>query len=424
MQIVSLVLLGLFPVLALAVFNRPDPSYAKGFTRIYEGERDFSLRIMQQIRKSFPNDNLFFSPFSNYNALLLAFLASSGETEVELVQALSLNWARNKEQVRTAYVLNRNEHQMRIRQSPFELSSVNRIFVDKSVSVKNNFEMILSGEIKQVDFKYQSGQALREINEWIANETNNQIPDMLSSEEITARTIVVLANAAYLKGQWLSQFKVEQTSLKPFYISPHEQTTVSMMYQKGTFKMSFDRELQAQILKLPYRTQYDSKDTPRSTPEDKSTISMVLILPSSHQVTVDDVISRLTADSLKTLVEGTFATEMEVSLPKFQFEQRLALTPILSNMGITRMFRYGATFEDLTSERITIDDAQHVAKIQVDEMGSTAAAATILFSSRSARQPDPTKFICDHPFLFLIYDEKAHTVLFAGVYSDPRKMQQ
>jgi len=88
------------------------------------------------------------------------------------------------------------------------------------------------------------------------------------------------------------------------------------------------------------------------------------------------------------------------------------------------MFGNRATFEDLTSEHISIDDAQHVAKIKVDEMGSTAAAATILFSSRSARQPDPTKFICDHPFLFLIYDERVNTVLFAGVYSDPRKMQQ
>jgi len=89
------------------------------------------------------------------------------------------------------------------------------------------------------------------------------------------------------------------------------------------------------------------------------------------------------------------------------------------------MFTRNATFGDLTADPISlvIDDAQHLAKIKVDEVGSTAAAATILLVSRSSRQPDPTKFNCNHPFVFLIYDEKVDTILFAGVYSDPRQMQ-
>ncbi|XP_037732527.1 serine protease inhibitor 88Ea [Drosophila subpulchrella] len=422
MQILSLVLLGIFPVLALAVLNTPDQSYVNGYQTIFEGERDFSIRMMQQIRKIYPNGNLFFSPFSTYNALLIAYFGSSKETEMELYNVLNLKWASKKEQVLSAYVVNKGQHQMRVRQSPLELSSVNRVFVDNSVPVSENFTTLLFDEIEKMDFRYQSGNALYEINEWIAEKTNNQIRDMLSADQITARTMVVLANAAYMKGEWLSQFKVEKTSVKPFYINRYERTMVSMMQQSATFKTNDDSQLQAQILKLPYRTQYKSKDPLQSRPENKSDISMVLILPSSSEVSVDDIINRLNADKLKKLVKEIYAREMEVELPKFQFEQRLRLTPILGRMGIRTMFENRATFEDLTSEHISIDDALHVAKIKVDEMGSTAAAATVLFSSRSARQPDPTKFICDHPFLFLIYDERANTVLFAGVYSDPRQM--
>jgi len=332
MQILSLVLLGLFPVLALAVLDTPDHSYAKEFTRIYKGERDFSIRLMQQIRNIYPNSNLFFSPFSTYNALLLAYFGSSSQTEMELYNVLNLKWAAKKEQVRSAYILNKRQHQSRVRQSPLELSSVNRIFVDNSVTVSEYLQTSLFDEIEKIDFRYQPDKALYEINEWIADKTNNQIRDMLSAAEITPRTIVVLANAAYMKGEWLSQFKVEKTSVKPFYINNYEQTMVFMMQQTGTFKSNTDDHLQAQILKLPYRTQYESKDTRQSTPEDKSDVSMVIIMPTSSRDSVDDVISRLNADNLKLLVERTYAREMEVSLPKFQFEQRLGLTPVSLQM--------------------------------------------------------------------------------------------
>ncbi|XP_016999025.2 serine protease inhibitor 88Ea [Drosophila takahashii] len=423
MHILSVVLPGLLPVLALAVFDKPDVSLLKGRSRIFEGEREFSITMMKQIRENHPNKNLFFSPFSTYNALLLAYFASSGQTEQELANVLNLNWALNKEQVRSAYRVDKVLHFARFHQSPLELTSVNRIYVDKNVEVLDHFKKVLYDETEPIDFKNQPAESLKTINDWIAKKTHNQIRDMLSSDEITSRTMLVLANAAYMKGAWLSQFKVEKTSHQPFYINDREQTMVSMMHQSATFKMNIDEHLQAQILKLPYRTQYEKEDEQRLSPEDKSDVSMVLILPTSYENNVNDLISRLDADSLKTLIEQSMPREMEVAVPKFQFEQRLGLTPILVNMGINKMFGSGSTFEDLTPEHVSIDDAQHVAKIKVDEMGSTAAAATILIASRSARQPDPTKFICDHPFVFIIYDERVHTILFAGVYSDPRDMQ-
>ncbi|XP_016999026.2 serine protease inhibitor 88Ea-like [Drosophila takahashii] len=423
MYILRLVLIGIIPVLALAVRDKPPQFYIQGFSRIFEGERDFSITMMKQIRENHPNKNLFFSPFSTYNALLLAYFASSGQTEQELANVLNLNSAFNKEQVRSAYTVNKVIHLARFHQSPMELTSVNRIYVDKNVEVIDYFKTVLYDETEPIDFKNQPAQSLKTINEWIAKKTHNQIRDMLSSDEITSRTMLVLANAAYMKGAWLSQFKVEKTTQQPFYINDREQTMVPMMHQSATFKMNIDEHLQAQILKLPYRTKFITKDDQLLTPEDKSDVSMVLILPTSNYNNVNDLISQLDADSLKTLVEQSIPRELEVAVPKFQFEQRLVLTPILGNMGINKTFGSGSTFENLTPDHISIDGAQHMAKIKVDEMGSTAAAATILLASRSAGRPVPTKFICDHPFVFIIYDERVHTILFAGVYSDPREME-
>ncbi|XP_052834810.1 serine protease inhibitor 88Ea [Drosophila gunungcola] len=423
MHTLSLFLLGILPIIVLADIGKHDQSLLTNRSRIFEGEREFSITMLKQIRKNNPNGNMFFSPYSVYNALLIAFFASSGTTEAQLVNGLYLNWASSKGQVLGAYAVQKKLDDRRAFQNPLQLSSANRIFVDEKVKVVKKFKTLLNDEIKQTDFKNKPMKSLQEINDWIANKTYNQIHDILSSEEITSNTMLVLANAAYMKGQWLSQFKVERTTPKPFYITPNQQEVVPMMRQKGTFKMNIAENLQSQILRLPFRTQYEWADKLNATPDNKSDVSMVLILPSSSEVSIDDVITRLDATLLENLIETSVPREIELSLPKFQFEQRTGITPILANMGITQMFTGDATFDDLTFEHVSFDDAQHVAKIKVDEMGTTAAAATVLFSSRSARPADPNQFNCDHPFLFLIYDHKVKTILFAGVYSDPREMQ-
>lgn len=64
----------------------------------------------------------------------------------------------------------------------------------------------------------------------------------------------------------------------------------------------------------------------------------------------------------------------------------------------------------------------HKAKIEVDEKGSTAAAATAMepFPARAVYRPKPMKFNCDHPFVFVIHDERFDEILFAGIYRGPK----
>lgn len=90
-------------------------------------------------------------------------------------------------------------------------------------------------------------------------------------------------------------------------------------------------------------------------------------------------------------------------------------------MGINSIFDQSADLSGFSVEsNLVFGDAKHVAKIKIDEEGSTAAAATVLFSFRSARPVEPTKFECNHPFMFLIYDHTAKAILFTGIYRDPK----
>lgn len=84
-------------------------------------------------------------------------------------------------------------------------------------------------------------------------------------------------------------------------------------------------------------------------------------------------------------------------------------------MGIHNLFG-NANFSDVfeSSEQKFQTELVHKAKIEIDESGSTAAAATALRAFVSAREE--FIFNCNHPFMFVIHNQQFHEILFAGIY--------
>lgn len=72
--------------------NRPTLSSPKALApTLIQSRLDFSLEFMKNVfKKSKPGSNLFFSPHSVYQALLLALFVSNGHTENSIKMALQL----------------------------------------------------------------------------------------------------------------------------------------------------------------------------------------------------------------------------------------------------------------------------------------------------------------------------------------------
>ncbi|KRF78944.1 serine protease inhibitor 88Ea isoform X2 [Drosophila virilis] len=416
---VCLSLVLLLPALLSAEFcgTPTDPSMSSIRPNLYRGQQEFSVAMLDAIRKATPNENVFFSPYSTYHALLLAYFGATGETEQELTKTLRLSWAPSKEAVRSAYRTEKQARALRAKEMPLEFSSADRLYFDNQVKLASCLDSRLHDEIVQLNIRDNAEQTRQQINSWIANVTHDQIKDMLAAGDIDSRTQLVLANAAYFKGQWSSRFNADKTEQMLFYTSSENYSFVPMMKQKGNFLLNPDERLGAHVLQLPYRTSM------KETDED-SDISMVIILPPFNTDALERVLAKLNAETLEAALKEASSREIEVSLPKFEFEQRLELVPILREMGINQIFDSNASFNDFSTEQsINFGDAKHMAKIKVDEEGSIAAAATVLVSFRSARPIEPTKFECNHPFVFLIYDHKASAILFTGIYRDPKTMK-
>ena len=59
--------------------------------------------------------------------------------------------------------------------------------------------------------------------------------------------------------------------------------------------------------------------------------------------------------------------------------------------------------------------------VNVDEIGTEAAAITSIFGTRISSHTyyDPVTFRADHPFIFAIWDDETNVILFMGKMSDP-----
>lgn len=113
----------------------------------------------------------------------------------------------------------------------------------------------------------------------------------------------------------------------------------------------------------------------------------------------------------------------QVSLPRFEVERELPVGRLLDTLGAGELLAPDRAdlrgFVADGESGLHLGDAVHRARIEVTEEGTTAAAATAVFTFRSSRPTEPAVFNANHPFVYLIYDKSSRTILFTGIYRVP-----
>lgn len=380
--------------------------------RLYKGESIFTLKLLEAINAATPTENVFFSPYSLYHVLLLAFFGARSETEKLLRNGLELHWTEDKPVIWQAYNIGKKSLAARFGQnSDIQFNSVDKLFFGKQVAIRECMEDKFFEEIEKLDFEKDSDGSRQYINNWVENVTFGEIKDLLIPGSITKQTKLAIANAAYFKGTWQSEFKPEQTQKEIFYASSERQEFVDMMHVLGTFSHSANEKLGCHILEMPYKGQDES-----------NRVSMFVFLPPTDPNSLEQLLARLTSDTgiLSEIVNEGIPRMVDVKLPKFSIEKVVELKPVLERLGLGKMFDNAADFSAFADkEHIGFDEILQKSKIEVNEKGSTAASSTVLFSFRSSRPVEPAMFHCNHPFVFLIYDYGTQAVLFNGVYRQP-----
>ena len=379
----------------------PGPS-----SEVVAGNNRFGLALYREI--SGEPGNLFFSPSSIHTALAMTYAGARGQTAGQMAQTLGYGKGEEFFGEYGGWI----EQTTPGKDAKYQLSIANALWLQQDKAFLKPFLSLNADHFKaglfDVDFKAQFEATRKRINQWVEDQTQEKIKDLLPAGSLDALTRMVLTNAIYFKGDWASQFKTASTRDMDFTVSADKKVTAKMMHQEAKF--GYSETTGAQLLKMPY------------VGDD---LSMVVLLPKKADG-LAALERSLTAEALDGFIgQLRFPRKVRVFFPRFKAEYEMKMKPVLSKMGMPIAFSArSADFSGMTgSQDLYIDQIYHKAFVKVDEKGTEAAAATaVVMKMRSARLPAPTPvFKADHPFLFLIRHEKTGAILFLGRIAEPKE---
>ena len=380
-----------------------------------EGELDelvsdngaFAFDLYRQLKTE--DGNVFYSPYSISQALAMTYAGARGETEAEM--ANTLYFGLPQEDLHPAFNLldmelaGRGEGAEGKDDGGFRLNIVNAIWGQKDYEFLAAFLDTLAENygagLRVLDFINEPEQSRIIINDWVSEETEGRIEDLIRKGMIDPMTRLVLTNAIYFNAAWASPFDEDATTEGTFHLIGGEEVTVPMMSQTNAF--GYAEGDGYQVVELPY---------------DGNELSMVILLPESGEFSAFE--SGLDFGKVSEAIDGIRYQEVSLTMPKFDIESSFDLKETLSDMGMPVAFSAGADFSGMNGKRsLYISDVVHKAFVSLDEAGTEAAAATAVIMAETSMPMDPVAVNVDRPFIFMIRDIETGAILFVGRIMDP-----
>ncbi|XP_046551363.1 leukocyte elastase inhibitor-like isoform X1 [Haliotis rubra] len=365
--------------------------------KVASANSQFGLDLYKKVALDLKDSNVFLSPFSISAALAMTQLGARGDTAAQMNQVLK--WTDIQDSVHPGF-----EYYLRLlkTQEDYVLTTANRLFVNEKAKILDEFlqktEKHYGAQAVLSDFVGNGAGEAEKINQWVESETNSKIKDLITGG-IDPLTAMILVNAIYFKGNWAEKFDPTRTEKGTFKVKPGETVQVDMMRMKKKFRFGLNDELNCSVLELPYV---------------KEDLSMFFLLPDKDDG-LGELESKLNHVSLMEALKRVHKTTVNISMPRFVLESSFEMNEVLKSLGMSDAFdEQKADLSGIDGTRLLyVSKVVHKAFLEVNEEGSEAAAATaVIFMSNSLPIIEPFK--ADHPFLFLIRDNRADVVLFMG----------
>lgn len=336
--------------------------------------------------------NVVISPFSIAQALGVIYLGARGETAKAFVKSSVVppvdpaSFACAAQNLRAALPQT---------DADVTLDFANALWVAQGLPLENAFveqaRAAFGADATTLDFG--SPDAVRTINDWVSQRTKGHIPSILDN---TANAEAVVTNAVYFKGLWDQPFAPAQTRNDQFFGAAGP-TRLPFMNQTANF--GYHAGAGYQVVRLGYRGER---------------FAMYVVLPKKG-----------TGLNMQGTLSGSFASALahvsyrriDLLLPKLHIEYATGLIGPLTDLGLGVAFTDRADFAGISAKPLKISSVIHKTTLDVDEKGTTAAAATAIVMEATGRYEPiapPIVVKVDHPFFCIIRDDRSGAVLFLG----------
>lgn len=388
-------------ILATQLLGAPTPEQQ----RLAAADCTFSFRLLKELAKEQPAQNIFISPYGASTALQMVCNGAGGRTKGEMADVLgtagleqaAVNAARLQMQKSLDTATRKN----------IMLNTANALWCRKNFPIKPGFiannQQFFHATVENLDF--DDPKSVDKINGWVAEKTHGKINGIIQGP-IDPATELFLANAIYFKGKWDAPFDKSATTNRVFHLRGGQQKRVPMMEQSRNFE--YRRGSGYQAVRLPY---------------EDSSLGMYVFLPDENS-SPEKLLSIMNGAVWQQVTKPGFSDhDGTLRLPKFRTEYGVKLNQPLIALGIKEAFASNAAdLSGISGHPLFISDARQKAFVEVTEEGTEAAATTLLnveAAGPAPMPPPPFRMIVDRPFLFLIEDQTTGAALFMGVIFDP-----
>lgn len=366
---------------------------------------DFAFEFYKTTQQE--HSNLVFSPYSISIATGMLYAGAEGSTEQQIAQALHFNLSDPDIHKGFNYLdVSLKKACREADEDEFTLHIMNAVWGQQNYifleDYLNTLAIHYGAGINLLDFTVDPEGARSMINGWVANQTKDLIQDLLGPNSITWDTKLVLTNAIYFYGEWLSTFDKDNTTGRNFELLDGSTILVNTMYQEKYY---------------PYVAEEDYKAIQLSYKGDR--MVMVIVVPAID--TFNEFENSLNHQIWISIVNSLASGKVDLYMPKWEFDTNIDLVEVLKTMGMEDAFEPGgANFSGIDgTHKLFISNAVHKAYILVDEEGTEAAAATGYIAVPTSIEPEPFLFKIDSPYIYAIMDRETNTILFLGRVLNP-----
>lgn len=375
-----------------------------------DGNIAFGFDLYQKVAQSKAGKNMMFSPHSISTAFAMLHAGARGNTETEVASTMHFELPQDK----LHPVFNKLDQELKSRGKNidpkeddfFKLNIVNAMWGQKDYSFLPKYLDTLAENygagMHILDFILDAEGARQIINQWVEDQTNERIKDLLGPGSVDAATRLVLTNAVYFNATWSTKFEITNTKKEKFHIDDTQSIDVDMMNQEVDAPFAQLQDLQA--VSIPYAG---------------NDIEMLVIVPDAGKF--NTVEANLNSQLIDSIDSNAKVKKVSLGLPRYEFKTDLSLIESLAEMGMNDVFSPNADLSGIDGTyTLMVTGVLHKSFIKVDEEGTEAAAATaIIVGESTSLPPESVSLKIDRPFIFLIRDKQTKAVLFVGRVINP-----
>lgn len=375
----------------------PQNSVISQINSVQSGQKQFTTSLIKELESS-TSTNFVLSPYSLHSVFSQLLHGAGGRSKTELEAVLGV-------QQSNSLIDQYKSLGEGLASGVATVKDANLIALGQGFKPNSGYTNDLlrgfNSDIREYDFGAGKANSVREINDFVAQKTNQKIEDLLDNKDVDASTVMVLINAVYFKDNWKFAFDPENTFTHTFR-SPSGDITTNYLNRQAEVRVLEDRERQLDILELPY-------NDPNK--------AMLIVLPK-EEVSTDNIMERMEGINLGDLRTQGRLADTSIFIPKFKLRFQTYLKEKMEKLGAGHVFSPQADLSGISSSPLYASEGVHQAFIEVNEEGTEAAAATaVVVGLRTASQR--RQFFADRPFLFMVYDFQNDVTLFAGKVVDP-----